>query len=382
MGLIGSFFFELRELRRFQSLPRSERELVFYSESESYWMYLYPFISRLIEEHGRSVCYLTSSPSDPALENNISGIRPFCIGKGSIRTILFASLDADVMVMTMPDLGTYNLKKSKCYPVHYVFVPHNMNSTHMVFNKGAHDAFDTIFCVGPHHLAELREAERIYGLPPRILIENGYARLDTLREEVKRRGSPSSTSKRQVFIAPTWPPHGLLEIIGLELIEVLVSAGYKVIVRPHRDTEPVHLDALRDRFGEKDNFILAEGKLGQEAFFESDLIITDWSGSAFSFAFARERPVLFIDVPRKVLNSEYECFSNPPLEIIIREKIGAVLKPEQISEAPELVETLCDKSGEWGDKIRVQRDCWIYNHGGSAQLGATYLAELTARPQQ
>ena len=121
------------------------------------------------------------------------------------------------------------------------------------------------------------------------------------------------------------------------MIEVLVSAGYKVIVRPHRDTELVHLDALRDRFGEKDNFILAEGKLGQEAFFESDLIITDWSGSAFSFAFARERPVLFIDVPRKVLNSEYECFSNPPLETIIREKIGAVLKPEQISEAPELV---------------------------------------------
>ena len=30
------------------------------------------------------------------------------------------------------------------------------------------------------------------------------------------------------------------------------------------------------------------------------------------------------------------------------------------------------------EKIPVQRDCWVYNHGGSAQLGATYLAKLPA----
>jgi len=369
------FFSEFREMRRFQKLDRSERNLVFYAESESYWGYLYPFILYLIEKHGKSVCYLTSSPSDPVLEGKIPGIRPFCVGKGSIRTILFASLEADVMVMTLLDLGASYIKRSK-YPVHYVFVPHNINSTHMVFNKGAHDAFDTIFCVGPHQHAELREAEDIYGLSPRVLVENGYVRLDALREEAKRREPPSSSASRQVFIAPSWPPYSLLDIVGVDLIQVLLSVGYKVVVRPHRETQRVHFDALRDRFGEEQNFVLAEGKLANDAFYESDLLITDWSGSAFSFAFALERPVLFIDVPRKILNPEYGRYSCLPLEVILREKIGVVLKPEQIDRAPELVEALCDKSDQWAEAISAQRDLWVYNLGNSAQHGAAYLSKL------
>ena len=151
---MSAFYSAYREMRRFQNLDRSERSIVFYAESESYWSYLFPFISSLIEDYGKIVCYLTSSPSDPVLKDSIDGIRPFFIGDGIVRTILFASLDVDVIIMTLPDLGTYNLKKSK-YPVHYVFVPHNMLSTHMVFRKGAYNSFDTIFCVGPHHLAEL-----------------------------------------------------------------------------------------------------------------------------------------------------------------------------------------------------------------------------------
>jgi hypothetical protein len=373
MGLISNY----REMVRFQKLDRSERNIVFYAESESYWGYLYPFIRSLIEEHGKSVCYLTSSPSDPVLEGKIPEIRPFYIHKGSIRTILFSSLDADIMVMTLPDLGKYSLKRSK-YPVHYVFVPHNMNSTHMVFNKGAHNAFDTIFCVGPHHLAELREAERIYDLPPRMLVESGYVKLDALCEEVKRRGPPSSVCRRQVFIAPSWPPHSLLEIIGVELIEVLLSSGYTVVVRPHRDTLRVHFDVLRNQFGDRKDFILDEGKFGGNAFYESDLLITDWSGSAFSFAFSRERPVLYIDVPNKVLNKEYKRFSQPPLETTIREEIGVVLKPEQVSEVPEYIEALCGNSDEWAEKIRIQRHRWVYNLGSSAKSGAAYLAKLAA----
>lgn len=376
MGLIHNFC----ELIRFQTLDRSERNLVFYAESESYWGYLYPFIRCLIEDYDKSVCYLTSSLSDPVLDGKIPGIHPFFIHKESIRTILFANLDADIMVMTLPDLGKYRLKRSK-YSVHYVFVPHNINSTHMVYNKCAYDEFDTIFCVGPHHIAELREAERIYKLPPRILIENGYVKLDSLYEEVKRRGFSSSDCKRQVFIAPSWPPHSLLEIIGVELIEVLLSAGYSVVVRPHRDTLRVHFDALRKQFGDRKNFILDEGKSGGSAFYESDLLITDWSGSAFSFAFSRERPVLYIDVPRKILNKEYKRYSQLPLETTIREEIGAVLRPDQVSEVPEYIETMCSQRDEWAEKIRTQRHRWIYNFGSSAKLGADYLANLATELQ-
>lgn len=371
----NSFFSEFREMRRFQKLDRAERKIVFYAESESYWGYLEPFIRCLIEEGGESVCYLTSSLNDPLLTGNVAKIRPFFIGKGSVRTMLFASLDADVMVMTLPDMGTYNLKRSK-YPVHYVFVPHNMLSTHMVFRKRAFDAFDTFFCVGPHHLAELREAEKLYGLSPRNLVENGYARLDVLYEEAKRRSLPPSSSKPRILIAATRPPYSFLETVGVDLIRFLLSAQYTIFVRPHRDTQRIHIDSLRKHFEGEENFILATGKRGHDAFFESDLLITDWSGSALSFAFARERPVMFIDSPCKILNPEYKQFQNPPLETVIREKIGAVLQPERLCDAPKIIETLCSRKEEWAERIRVQRDRWVYNLGNAARAGAVCLTGL------
>ena len=63
-----------------------------------------------------------------------------------------------VFIMTMPDLGTFYLKRS-VHPVHYVYLFHNMVSSHMTFKPGAFDHFDTIFCVGPHHIDEIRKTE-------------------------------------------------------------------------------------------------------------------------------------------------------------------------------------------------------------------------------
>jgi len=372
---MSAFYSAYREMRRFQKLDRSERSIVFYAESESYWNYLYPFIISLIEDYGKIVCYLTSSPSDPVLKNSIDGISPFFIGDGIVRTILFASLDVDVIVMTLPDLGTYNLKRSK-YPVHYVFVPHNMLSTHMVFRKGAYDAFDTIFCVGPHHLAELREAEDLYELPKRALVEIGYVHLDTLREKKVLRSHSNLELKPKILIAPSWQPHGILETVGLNMVSALLSEDFSVAVRPHRDTNRALINKFQDKFGKRQNFSLVLGTKGLDVFFESDVLITDWSGSSLSFAFANEKPVLFVDTPRKILNQDYDCFSNSPLEITIREKIGKILKIEEIEKVPKFVQLLHDNRETWKECIRTERNYWVYNHGTSAKLGAEYIAKL------
>ncbi len=378
MGAFKSFLSEHREMRRFQKLERAERNIVFYSESEFYWSYLEPFVSRLINDHGKTVCYLTSSPSDPLLKSTAKGIRPFYIGDGTIRTILFAGLDADVMVMTIPDLDNYSLKRSK-HPVHYVYVPHNLTSTHMVFRKGAFDAFDTILCAGPHHVAEAHEAESLYGLPPRSLIEVGYVKLDAIRETLRSEAPPPATKTIRVLITPSWPPHNLLEIVGIDLIEALLSEGYEVVVRPHRDTKRLagkSLADLQDRFQERPNFALADGSAGRIAFNEADVLITDWSGSAISFAFSRERPVLSIDIPRKVLNPEYVRFSNEPLEVTIRDKIGAILQPDHIADAPRLVAALHDRREEFAHSIQKERNRWVFNIDNSAAVGASHLAKL------
>jgi hypothetical protein len=105
------------------------------------------------------------------------------------------------------------------------------------------------------------------------------------------------------------------------------------------------LGELRDRFQGRPNFTLATGRPEGDEFFNADVLITDWSGSGLSFSYSRERPVLFIDIPRKVLNPEYERFANLPLEVTIRDKIGAVLSPARVAEAPGLVASLHDRRG-------------------------------------
>ena len=87
-----------------------------------------------------------------------------------VRTILFKILKAGIMIMTMPDLEVYNIKRS-IYSVHYLYVNHSMVSMHMIYRKGAFDHFDTLFCVGPHHVREIRETEKTYGLKPKKLIK-------------------------------------------------------------------------------------------------------------------------------------------------------------------------------------------------------------------
>jgi YidC/Oxa1 family membrane protein insertase len=54
-------------------------------------------------------------------------------------------------------------------------------------------------------------------------------------------------------------------------------------------------------------------------------MITDWSGASIEYAFTLERPVLFIDVPKKIHNPDYEKLPEIPLEISIRDKIGEII---------------------------------------------------------
>lgn len=52
--------------------------------------------------------------------------------------------------------------------------------------------------------------------------------------------------------------------------------------------------------------------------FNADLIITDWSGIAYEYAFTTLRPVLYINTPMKIMNPEYEKIGVVPINIFMR----------------------------------------------------------------
>ncbi len=375
------FFSEWQAMRRFQALPLERRAIVFYAETKADWIYFAPIIHELTEVHDQTICYLTSDHDDSVLGGNNPKIVPFCIGSGSICTIVFRALQAKILVITLTDLDTYHLKRSAAYPVHYVYVFHSMVSSHMVFRPKAYDAYDTVLCVGPHHTKEIRQNEAIHGLKQKRLVEHGYGRLDAIIETRRDRPPfrPSPGAAKNLLIAPSWGPDSITALCADKLIAVLLDAGHHVTLRPHpmsvKQQKPL-LDRIQAQFGQNPRFTLELDIRSSQSLQEADLMISDWSGAALEFALGLERPVLFIDTPRKVNNKDYEKLQCEPLEVSIRTEVGVVVSLDDLEQVPDHAAALCERRELFVEKIRAARARWIYNVESSGAVGAQAILDV------
>ena len=285
--------------------------------------------------------------------------------------------------MTMPDLGSYHVKRSKVFPVHYVYVFHTPASTHMVFQKSAFDQFDSMFCVGQYQVQEIRATEQLYNLKQKNLVECGYGLFDKL---IRSRSSLpqqqnflSKNNKKNVLIAPSWGKQNLLESTGIELIKILLDAGYHVTVRPHPMTikkSSKLIKQIREKFENNPDFLLDTNTASFEQLFSSYALITDWSGIGHEYAFVCERPVIYVDVPKKARNKEYDKIGVVPLEISIRNKIGEVISIQNLESIPERIEFLYGHVIDFQNKIKKIRDDIVFNIGKSGEVAAKEIIKI------
>ena len=374
---------EDNDIEKFNELDLDERSIVFYSESS---VILYPYVEEIIRElqnRDQKVCYLTSSKDDPILKNKNKNIRVFYIGDSEIEKMnFFLRLKAKMLIMTMPDLGSYHIKRSKEFPVHYIYTFHSMNSTHMEFQKGAFDEFDSIFCVGPYQVQELRATEQLYNLKQKNLVECGYGLLDKLiklRSSFPEKKKLLKNNKKNILIAPSWGKQNLLESMGIELVKILLDAGYHVTVRPHPMTakkSPKTIKQIKERFEKNPDFLLDTNTSSFEQLFSSYALITDWSGIGYEYAFVCERPVIYVDVPKKSHNKEYEKIGLVPFEISIRDKIGEVVSVQNIETIPDRIEFLYSNSNNFENKIQKIRNDAIFNIGESGKVMANEIIRI------
>ena len=370
---LRAFTHHVGQVMAFNSLPANERVLTFYSEGRNYWPFLGGLMKEVLNCSDLSVCYVCSSADDPGMQIEHPRLRTFLIDEKSVRDWFFANANTSVMVMTMPDLGNYQVKRSR-HNVHYIYVQHSLVSQHMVYRPGAMDHFDTIFCAGPHHLHELRALEKIGGLKPKRLFEHGYARVDTLRAAATRTSKKIPTaSPIHYLLAPSWGENGTIESgLGLRVVDRLLSAGHRVTLRPHPQTLIFHktaVDKILGAFGASERFAFEGSVDGHSSLLASDAMISDWSGAALDYAYGLGKPVVFLDVPRKVNNPDYAAVPLQPFEVGVRERIGAVIDPyalemlDEISLEPVSFET-------------ASRD--VFNIGQSDEVGARELVRIAA----
>ena len=372
---------EWNELKKFEDLKQNERDIVFYSENENSMLIFKSLISELTNKHNLNICYVTSSKDESILKKPNNKIKSFFIGDGVVRTKFFLNLKAKILIMTMPDLETFHIKKSKVYPVHYVYLFHSMVSTHLIYRRSAFEHFDSIFCVGNYQLDEIRSTEKLYDLKPKNLIRYGYSHLDNLLEKYSKRIllPKNNENKLHILLAPSWSDDGLFENIGEKVIDNLLREGYKVTFRPHPMTQKKSkkkIDRMTEKFSKNESFLLEQNIFNFDSFLFSDIMITDWSGAALEFAFAFEKPVLFIDVPKKINNPEYEKIPQVPIEVSIREKIGKIILPTDLELIPNEIKMLYGQTKELRDKITKIRNELIFNVGESKKDGAEEIIKL------
>ena len=218
----------------------------------------------------------------------------------------------------------------------------------------------------------------MYKLKPKKLVLYGFPRLDTLIQQRQNITQENIEIKKLILITPSYGENNLLEVCGVELIDILLKSGFSVLLRPHfkilKESEKL-IKTINDQFGENPNFILEEGVIPSKLFQSSTCMISDWSGISLEYAFTFERPVIFLDVPKKILNPNSAKISMEPIEISIRHKVGHVIQPTKISDIPNLI-TLLNKNEKTSEQIRDIRSKTVYNIGKSATIGAKYIQKL------
>ena len=366
-----------RDYKRFFSV--ANKHLVFYSEKNGFFKYYERLIDYLLSHSNIIIHYITSDPNDSIFElaEKEDKIKAYYIDEKRLIT-LFMKMDADIVVMTMPDLENFHYKRSYVKKdIEYIYIFHGPTSTHMNMNKGCIDNYDTIFCVGDFHVDEIRRQEEVYGLKEKDLVVCGYGFLETLQEKYDAMEKVENEHKK-VLIAPSWQKDNILDSCIDSLLDSLLGSGFNVVVRPHPEyvkRYPNRLEEVLSRYKDYNggDLTFELDFSSSESIYNSDVLITDWSAAAYEFSYVTLKPSVFIDTPMKVNNPEYEKIGIEPLEIKLRSEIGKRYIVGEFSSLSDDIIYMTEHKEEYSDKIKNIRDTYVANFGSSAQVGGKYI---------
>lgn len=351
-----------------QKLIATKYDVIFYAENRYYRQYLNHLLVNL-QKHSLKICYITSDKNDPVLSEQMNNTDVF-FSKSTL-AFVFAKLKAGAVVMTMPDLGNYIFKKSPSVEK-YVYVFHAMVSMHQQYREHAFDHYDAIFCAGPHHEKELLEAEHLYQLKQRDLVDYGYPLLNDLEQKL----AFTENQPKKILIAPSWYEGGIFQNCIEEILGVLSKSGLQVILRPH----PEFTKRSKKTFGRIEEMTRKSSNISLDlssevwnSLLSCDYLITDRSGIAFEYAFLKKKAVIFIDTPPKMQNKNAGAFKNIPVENKFRSQIGLCVSPSAIKDLLSVIIQVDETKSLFASQIGNVRKEILFER--SLQNGVNYILD-------
>lgn len=359
------FFSEYKEVKR---LLQQKQSVVIYAENKHYYQYFKRIITDLIEKK-ITICYITSDSSDPLLTKATPGVQIIYV-KWMLGH-LFSRLRADVMIMTMPDLGNFLFKRSTAVGK-YIYIFHAAVSTHQQYRKESFFNYDAVFCTGEYQITEIRKTEELYGLNQKELIPYGYPLLDELAT------SKIGNEEPVILVAPSWFDGCIFDICIKELLQQLSALPNKVIIRSHPEFEKrkrKDFIMIRNLIENYPRMMIDDETDVMKRLSSTDLLITDRSGIAFEFALGAGKPVLFIDTVLKQTNPNWNEIGIEPVENIIRTELGISISPLNLELLPKKINELKNSGNMFSEKMEDLKKKLFFNSDSSYQAGLNYVMD-------
>ncbi len=382
IGIIGASIYSIRMLLiklRFKisggKIETNVRKIPFviFSDDKRYWTVFEP-ICRELDRRGKDVVYMTASEDDPALNNPYEHIKAEFIGKDNKAFARLNFLNAEVVVSTTPGLDVYQWKRSRevgCY----VHVPHAASEITLYRMFGI-DYYDAVLLSGEYQAQDIRNLEKLRGLPEKELVKIGIPYMDEMAARFNQVG-PAPDHPRTVLLAPSWGQSAIFSVYGGRIIDVLLKTGYHVIVRPHPQSfksETEMMEKLMRDYPESEQLEWNRDTDNFEVLRRSDILISDFSGVIFEFALVYDKPVIYTD-PRFDLSPYDAWWLDTPLwTTSALPRLGRELTAENMENLKDLIDSCLDDPRYAEGRRSVKAETWEHP-GEGAQRTAAYLID-------
>ncbi|WGK70344.1 CDP-glycerol glycerophosphotransferase family protein [Candidatus Haliotispira prima] len=357
--------------------PDFSGKLVFYSEGAKYWKVFKPVLDELLRKEQEFV-FLSSDTNDPGLTYiQNKGITAHYIGEMQQAIFFLNKLKADICVITTPQLGVLQLKRSKNVR-HYSHITHSPIDIHS-YKFYAFDEFDSVLCCNQSLIKDLQFLEDLRQNKKKKLFETGCTYYDEMLIRPQDTAEPNL-----ILYAPTWGDISSLSM-AKQVMEELLENDFNVLFRPHPQSlisDKVVLQELTDYFREdcktewKGRWELDEEKTFESAFSRCKAVICDLSGVIYDFVFLYQKPVFAFNT-LAALQVGYEgYYLQQELSAIklLQTTGGKLLEQEDtINIAPLVKKGLDEKIHQNKDFVY---DNFIFNFQQSGQIAAEQILSL------
>jgi hypothetical protein len=351
---------------------------VIYCEGIQYFNVFKPILDEF-ERRGINLVYLTSAADDPVFGMDLKYIKSEYIGEGNRAFARLNLLNASFVLMTTPGLQVYQLKRSRLV-AHYSHILHAPSDATLYRLFGI-DYFDSILLTGAYQATDIRTLEKQRGLGEKQLVTVGCAYLDVYAERVKQLPKEEA-HVFTVLVSPSWGASALLSRYGEKLLSPLVNTLWRIIVRPHpqsKKSEAAMLKTLTQKYAGARNLEWDYERENIYSLSKADIMISDFSGIIFDYAFLFDKPVLYVS--QKIDMRPYDADdlyteSGGAAENLWQFKtlrnIGVELKEEMFDSIAGVIKAITDSAELKAARQKAKAEAWQYE-GETGKRAADFM---------